>query len=170
MSPIVRRCTTTLALLVTTLGAALGLAGPASADVVQIPGCYGVGIVLCDITVSVDTPAEITGFTTIDVPVCVQTCQTLHVPVPTLATNLNGSICVTANDLSGQRNLDECIPYGFEVVVGPCLSGVGYAITIGGVRALGCNVGAGTPVPTICIGTGNVGVYEPVTTIRFGSC
>lgn len=60
-----------------------------------LDGCYGVGVVICDPHLT----GTSVGFTRTDVPVCVRTCQTVGVPVPSV--DSSDRLCVASTDQNG---------------------------------------------------------------------
>ena len=67
-----------------------------------VNGCYGVGIVVCDVNVT-SLPVELDSRT---VPVCAITCQDVTVPVPTSSRE---DLCVGWTDDNGTPS-EVCVP------------------------------------------------------------
>ena len=168
MNQRIRRLVTTAALAVLTVAGTVGLAAPADATSVLVPGCYGAAdTIYCDITVKVELPLGV-DTTNSTVPVCVVICVDVPVTAPVVTLdNPNGGICVTANDRNGNQNFNKCLDVA--VVVGSCGDSLGYRITIVDATLLGCEAFVpGLPRIVLCAGQGGFYYFDEVTHIQIG--
>ena len=86
-----------LALLPLVLGLA---AAPAQAESVTVPGCFGAVVLVCQPTVTVQSPAVV-GTYELTVPVCAGSCY--DVPVTMVSAGVSGtaSVCVSYESREG---------------------------------------------------------------------
>ena len=104
MSRLVRRAATAALSLPLAFGAVLASAPAAQASGgVTVPGCYGVGIVICDPTVTYPEPVAVDKYTVI-VPVCTGTCEYVKVTLVRVTTTGDPIVaCGSFTSLSGQQ-------------------------------------------------------------------
>lgn len=88
-----------------TVAAAIGLVaaaapGAAQAGTTTVPGCYGVGVVVCDLTIRIGAPIGVESYQT-TLPVCAGTCT--YVPVTLVRTTAGEptAACYSYKDLAG---------------------------------------------------------------------
>ena len=81
---------------------------PAQADPIEVPGCYGVAVVVCDPAIDIVLPVGLEPWST-TIPVCAGTCQDVPVNAYTVGTNSDPQACVKTEDRSGNESRS-CVP------------------------------------------------------------
>jgi hypothetical protein len=123
-----RRVLGVAALTCSTVVGGVTAATPAGATTETVPGCYGVGVIVCNPTVDAVLPYKVTTTQT-TVPVCAGTCTDVTVDVPGVQSQPS-HVCVTAQDRVGNTTIDTCTPAGTPRLV-KCYGATGYYVEDG---------------------------------------
>jgi hypothetical protein len=123
-----RRALTVAALSCSAVVGGVTAAAPAGATTVTVPGCYGVGVIVCNPTLDAVLPYKVTSTAT-TIPVCAGTCTDVTVDVPGVASQPS-HVCVTAEDRVGNLVVDTCAPAGTPRLV-KCYGSTGYYVEDG---------------------------------------
>jgi hypothetical protein len=118
-----RRGVLTAALLAGTVAVA-----PAGASTVTVPGCFGVGVIVCDPTLDYELPYRVTTTHT-TIPVCAGTCTEVPLDVPGVAAQPS-HVCVTTEDRAGNQTLNTCAPASTPRLI-RCSGSTGYYVVDG---------------------------------------
>lgn len=120
-----RRALARAAAVLLAVPAALALSTPAQADPIEVDGCYGVAVVVCDPAIDVVLPVGLEPWST-TIPVCAGTCTDVPVDAYTVGTNDEPRVCVKTEDRNGNESRS-CVPLGTgglpEYFVGTCPNG-----------------------------------------------
>lgn len=89
---------------------AIAASAPAQAEEVEVPGCYGVSVVVCDPAVEFVLPAGTRPWST-TIPVCAGTCQEVPVNAVTAELHEDPYVCIKTEDRNGNESRT-CRPIG----------------------------------------------------------